>query len=119
MEKLNIICIDDQREVLATLGKDLEPLETHCEMLSCESAEEAGEVLEELDAAGAAYETAFQASGRPNLRLAWIVGNLYERRGEPARMAARRPTRLPGDDLADRPLGRADRRHARRAGRAR
>ena len=43
------------------------------------------EVGGDLDAAVAAYETAFQASGRPNLRLAWIVGNLYERRGEPER----------------------------------
>ena len=54
MEKLNIICVDDQREVLATLGKDLEVLEDLCEITFCESAEEAMEVMEELDAEGKA-----------------------------------------------------------------
>jgi two-component system chemotaxis response regulator CheY len=49
MTKLNIICIDDQREVLAALRKDLEPLEQYCAVEACESADEALEVMEELD----------------------------------------------------------------------
>jgi tetratricopeptide (TPR) repeat protein len=43
------------------------------------------EVGGDPEAAAAAYEKAFQTSGRPNLRLAWIVGSFYERRGEPER----------------------------------
>lgn len=52
MEKLRILCVDDQREVLAALSKDLEPLESHFEVLKCESAAEATELLEEINDAG-------------------------------------------------------------------
>ena len=47
-----VICIDDQREVLAALLKDLAPLEDLFELIDCESADEAGQLLDELDAAG-------------------------------------------------------------------
>lgn len=52
MDKLQIICIDDQREVLATLKKDLDLFRPVAEIILCESAAEADEVLEELDAEG-------------------------------------------------------------------
>ena len=52
MEMLHIICIDDQREVLAALRKDLTLFQNVCTIISCESAEEAEDVLDELDAAG-------------------------------------------------------------------
>jgi len=52
MDKLQIICIDDQREVLATLKKDLAYFKPVAEIILCESATEADEVLEELDAEG-------------------------------------------------------------------
>lgn len=52
MEKLNIICIDDQREVLASLIKDLEPLKKYFDITDCESADEALEVLDEVDGEG-------------------------------------------------------------------
>jgi two-component system chemotaxis response regulator CheY len=47
-----IICIDDQREVLAALRKDLANFSRHFELYDCESASEASEVLDEIDAAG-------------------------------------------------------------------
>ena len=52
MEKPNIICIDDQRQVLATIQKDLEVFERHCTIQLCETAAEARDVLEDLDASG-------------------------------------------------------------------
>tara|TARA_B100002003_G_C14002015_1_gene483686 strand:- start:178 stop:663 length:486 start_codon:yes stop_codon:yes gene_type:complete len=52
MEKLNIICVDDQREVLATLNKDLDPLKNYFNIIECESADEAQEVLNEIDDEG-------------------------------------------------------------------
>ena len=48
MEKVNIICIDDQREVLAAVQKDLAMFEPVAELIECESSEEAEEVLEDL-----------------------------------------------------------------------
>ena len=50
MKKLKIVCVDDQREVLAALRKDLESLQDACEIIDCESADEVFEVLEEIDA---------------------------------------------------------------------
>lgn len=44
-----IICIDDQRDVLASLMHDLEDFAEEAELVDCESAEEAAEVLEESD----------------------------------------------------------------------
>ncbi|MBN2062186.1 MAG: response regulator [Deltaproteobacteria bacterium] len=53
MEELNIICIDDQREVLNILRNDLDALQGVFHLIQCESAMEAGEVLDEIDRAGA------------------------------------------------------------------
>lgn len=52
MEKLKVLCVDDQREVLAALRKDLEPLSAVCAFVECESAAEAEEVLAEMERAG-------------------------------------------------------------------
>ncbi|KAA3604116.1 MAG: response regulator [Calditrichaeota bacterium] len=52
MEKLNIICVDDQSEVLATLRKNLEFFSEFFEITDCESAEEAWEEIEEIDSEG-------------------------------------------------------------------
>ncbi len=52
MQKLNILCVDDQREVLAALKKDLEIFTGSFAVISCESADEAEEVLQELDDKG-------------------------------------------------------------------
>jgi two-component system chemotaxis response regulator CheY len=52
MTKLNIICVDDQREVLAALRKDLAYFKDICSINDCESADEAMELLEEIDADG-------------------------------------------------------------------
>ncbi len=49
MDKLKIICLDDQRDVLAALRKDLEVLSGAVTVIACESAEEAGEVLDVMD----------------------------------------------------------------------
>lgn len=48
MEKPNIVCIDDQRQVLATLQKDLEVMEEHCLIHTCETASEAKDLLNDL-----------------------------------------------------------------------
>lgn len=52
MEKLKVLCIDDQREVLAALRKDLEPLCAVCTIVECESAAEAEELLAEMEERG-------------------------------------------------------------------
>ena len=52
MQKPNIVCVDDQREVLATLKKDLEGFTDFFKIEYCESAEEANEVIEEIDGNG-------------------------------------------------------------------
>ncbi len=52
MEKPNILCIDDQRDVLAALRKDLAEFLDYFNLVDCESAGEAKEVLEELDSEG-------------------------------------------------------------------
>ena len=52
MEKLNIIYVDDQREVLSTIGKELEPFEDYFILEECESADETMELLDEVDLNG-------------------------------------------------------------------
>lgn len=52
MEKLVIVCVDDQRDVLAALRKDLSILEKYIEIEECDTASEAMEVLDELDVSG-------------------------------------------------------------------
>lgn len=47
---LHVICVDDQREVLAALRRDLSSLPFALEV--CESAAEAQEVIDEIDAGG-------------------------------------------------------------------
>ncbi|HHF3007480.1 TPA: response regulator [Vibrio diabolicus] len=52
MEKLNVICVDDQREVLSAVLQDLEPLHQWLNIEDCESAGEVLELMDELDAEG-------------------------------------------------------------------
>jgi two-component system chemotaxis response regulator CheY len=52
MEKPNIVCIDDQRDVLAALKRSLIGFADLCAVVDCESAAEAKELLDELDADG-------------------------------------------------------------------
>lgn len=52
MEKLYIICVDDQREVLHNVARDLSALNEWTIVEECESAPEARQLLEELTAAG-------------------------------------------------------------------
>ncbi len=52
MTKPAILCVDDQRDVLAALLKDLEPLGKYFDVVDTESADEAMQVLEDFDAAG-------------------------------------------------------------------
>jgi two-component system, chemotaxis family, chemotaxis protein CheY len=53
MEKPHIVCVDDQRDVLATLKKELAFFREYLSIVYCESAQEAMTVLDELDAKGA------------------------------------------------------------------
>ncbi len=48
MSKANIICVDDQREVLSAIKKDLESFSDKFSIVDCESAGEADEVIEDL-----------------------------------------------------------------------
>lgn len=50
--KPTIICVDDQREILAALEKDMEPFASYFSLLYCESAGEAKEEMESLVARG-------------------------------------------------------------------
>ncbi len=52
MDKFNIICVDDQREVLSAVLQDLQPLANWLNIEDCESADEAFELMEELDVEG-------------------------------------------------------------------
>lgn len=52
MSKPNICIVDDQRDVLTAVRKDLTEMEEHFMLVECESASEAKEVLEEIDGAG-------------------------------------------------------------------
>jgi len=53
MEKLMIICVDDQREVLNALTKDLALFEEFTDIEECDSGQEALDVMDEIDAEGA------------------------------------------------------------------
>lgn len=50
MDKINIICIDDEREVLEAIVHDLDFFDDLFNIEECESASECLELLEELDA---------------------------------------------------------------------
>lgn len=52
MSNLAILCVDDQREVLAALKKDLAFFEEACDIIDCESATEAWEQVQALKASG-------------------------------------------------------------------
>ncbi len=52
MDKLTIVYVDDQREVLSTLSKDLEIFSDYVNLEECESAIEALEIIEEIDDEG-------------------------------------------------------------------
>lgn len=52
MEKIYILCIEDQREVLNAVVNDLAPFEAMFPVEECESVAEAMEVIEEIDAQG-------------------------------------------------------------------
>ncbi|MCE2595428.1 response regulator [Motilimonas cestriensis] len=52
METINIICVDDQREVLSAVVRDLAPLADYFNIEECESAAECEELMDELDADG-------------------------------------------------------------------
>lgn len=49
MKKPNIICIDDQREVLAAIKKDLDFFTPAFNIVDCESAAEAYEIMNDLN----------------------------------------------------------------------
>ena len=48
MSKQNILCVDDQREILSTVKRELSVFEDAYTIVECESATEAEEVLNEL-----------------------------------------------------------------------
>jgi len=52
MEKIFILCIDDQREVLSALSEDLSVFEDFFELEECESAVEALDVIDNIDQEG-------------------------------------------------------------------
>ena len=52
MEKINVICVDDQPEVLDAVIRDLRPLERHFRIEEVESAAECRALLDELDGRG-------------------------------------------------------------------
>ncbi len=52
MAKPNIICVDDQRDILATLKKELQFFREYVKIFYCESADEAENILDEIDAKG-------------------------------------------------------------------
>ena len=51
MSKPAILCIDDQREVLSAVHREISVVESEYEIIDCESAKEAEEIISELNAA--------------------------------------------------------------------
>ncbi|RKF14438.1 response regulator [Alginatibacterium sediminis] len=54
MNKLTVICVDDQRDVLEAVARDLQPLESYIDIEQCESAFECEELMDDLDSQGRA-----------------------------------------------------------------
>ncbi|MDA3891659.1 MAG: response regulator [Salinivirgaceae bacterium] len=52
MDKLTIIYVDDQREVLSTISKDLQVFEKYVALEECESAHEALALLDDIEGEG-------------------------------------------------------------------
>lgn len=52
MSQLYIICIDDQREVLTTVSRDLQEINKYVTIEECEAADETLELIDEIDSAG-------------------------------------------------------------------
>jgi two-component system chemotaxis response regulator CheY len=52
MSQIYIICVDDQREVLTTVSRDLQALNKQIIIEECESADETLELAEEIDSNG-------------------------------------------------------------------
>lgn len=52
METINIICVDDQQEVLDSVMRDLRPLTTHVRLEEASDVQECLDLLEQLDAEG-------------------------------------------------------------------
>lgn len=52
MDKIYILCVEDQREVLNAILQDLEPLEPAFLLEGCESAFEAQDLMDEIDDRG-------------------------------------------------------------------
>lgn len=52
MEKINIICVDDQRDVLDSVVRDLRPLQQYFRIEEAESASDCHALLEDMDARG-------------------------------------------------------------------
>ena len=52
MDRLFLICVDDQREVLSTVVRDLEALSPLVTVEECESAAECRELMDEIDSDG-------------------------------------------------------------------
>ncbi|MCC8022006.1 MAG: response regulator [Akkermansia sp.] len=52
MEKINIICVDDQQEVLDSVMRDLRPLTSHVRLEEASGAADCLKLLEEIDGEG-------------------------------------------------------------------
>ncbi len=52
METINIICVDDQQEVLDSIMRDLRPLTPHVRLEEASSVADCRELLEQIDADG-------------------------------------------------------------------
>jgi two-component system, chemotaxis family, chemotaxis protein CheY len=52
MAKPTIVCVDDQRDILATLKKELQFFREYIQVYYCESADEAAQIVGEIDEAG-------------------------------------------------------------------
>lgn len=49
MDKIYVMCVDDQRDVLASVARDLRPFSDWIIVEECESADEALQLLEEME----------------------------------------------------------------------
>lgn len=78
MKKAHIIIIDDQIDVLAALLQDLKPFRNGFILDDCESAQEAYELMQELDASGEKIALIISDHIMPNKNGITLLSELVE-----------------------------------------
>jgi two-component system chemotaxis response regulator CheY len=77
MDKLYLICVDDQREVLNALAEDLNWIGDYLNLEICESAKEVLEIMEEIDQKGDHLALIISDHVMPDVTGVDLLKNIY------------------------------------------